>query len=317
MYFPILRSKQYELLALRACKQKLSNSNVITPIIEPVRENSRDTIRCIRELTEINADHIVICNPQIGEYAGMGQRSLNELIEEIKQESNLTKFAFCIHEETSVAELRAFEEITANRRVSLIHQSSYEAPEELSSIMSLNTFDYHFFIEQGTSRNYRRQFPRDLSVNIQDRVRKVARNADYANHPNEFFSDQHLTFQDDGLLGFGDFTILGDFFREGGGQAHVAAIHISYEQLSSNEIWIQRFLSGLHTVALPASELINEALMPFITFIEGHPEILEYSDACRELIEIHEEGRATNLGYIKKLIVWHHLELVDHLLSRN
>lgn len=40
MYFPILRGRQFELLAIRECVDKNIISNQILPIIEPVKLSS-------------------------------------------------------------------------------------------------------------------------------------------------------------------------------------------------------------------------------------------------------------------------------------
>ena len=40
MYFPILRGRQFELLALRECVNKSLLSNKIIPIVEPVKVSS-------------------------------------------------------------------------------------------------------------------------------------------------------------------------------------------------------------------------------------------------------------------------------------
>ena len=43
MYFPILRGRQFELLALRECVSKNILSNQIIPIVEPVKVSSTYT----------------------------------------------------------------------------------------------------------------------------------------------------------------------------------------------------------------------------------------------------------------------------------
>lgn len=43
MYFPILRGRQFELLALRECVNKNLLSNKIIPIVEPVKVSSTYT----------------------------------------------------------------------------------------------------------------------------------------------------------------------------------------------------------------------------------------------------------------------------------
>ena len=44
MYFPIFRGRQFELLALRECVSRGILSNLIIPIVEPVKVSSRVSI---------------------------------------------------------------------------------------------------------------------------------------------------------------------------------------------------------------------------------------------------------------------------------
>ncbi len=314
MYFPILRGKQYELLALRECKQKISDSGAITPIIEPVNTSVRDILKCIEKLSDANAPHIVLCNPQVGSYV-RDRRSLEDLIGKIHSLGDVTKFAYAIHDETTSNELDYFKSLAGDKRISLIHHSTYSDVQELSSIINSEFFDFHVFIKQSTSRHYRNQFLKEKSVVIQDSFRKVQRNADYANPDTEFLSDQHLTYQEDNLLGFGDYSIIGDYFKPGGGQAHVAAIHLAYEKPPLGEIWVKHFLSEIYDYPNPPAELISEALTETIPFIREH-EMTNYSSACQDLIDLYETGRATSLGWVKKVSIKHHIELMIHLLTR-
>lgn len=67
MYYPILRGKQNELLALR----ELVEANVLgnyTPIIEPVKNNFSSLIKAIEELNKKGIEPVVIVNPDKGDF---------------------------------------------------------------------------------------------------------------------------------------------------------------------------------------------------------------------------------------------------------
>ena len=67
MYFPILRGRQFELLALRECVNKSLLSNKIIPIVEPVsythliRQTGED-IRIIHIAVKITHNPAPSCN---------------------------------------------------------------------------------------------------------------------------------------------------------------------------------------------------------------------------------------------------------------
>lgn len=62
MYFPILRGRQFELLALRECINKKILSDRIIPIIEPVKASSTYT-KTIDAFIEAKHPIAVVRNP--------------------------------------------------------------------------------------------------------------------------------------------------------------------------------------------------------------------------------------------------------------
>ena len=62
--------------------------------------------------------------------------------------------------------------------------------------------------------------------------------------------------------------------------------------------------------------LVSEALPKLVEFIEENEAALAFSNACREFKEIHESGERTSLGKIKKISIKHHIELMNHIISR-
>ena len=73
MYYPYLRGKMYELLAVRELIEKnLIDSDYISPIIEPVRDNSNFN-NLLKAAYEAKYKLNVISNPQVGEYKDVDQ----------------------------------------------------------------------------------------------------------------------------------------------------------------------------------------------------------------------------------------------------
>ena len=67
MYFPILRGRQFELLALRECVNKNLLSNKIIPIVEPVKVSSTYT-KTVDSFIKAGKPIAVIRNPQVGSW---------------------------------------------------------------------------------------------------------------------------------------------------------------------------------------------------------------------------------------------------------
>lgn len=67
MYFPILRGRQFELLALRECVSKNILSDKIVPIVEPVKVSSTYT-KTVDSFIKTGRRISIINNPQVGSW---------------------------------------------------------------------------------------------------------------------------------------------------------------------------------------------------------------------------------------------------------
>lgn len=65
-------------------------------------------------------------------------------------------------------------------------------------------------------------------VLFSDRFKKRERNVDYIKEEDEFFSDDHLFFSEEGYSGFSDYSIVGQEFNDSGFAPLAVAIHIVY-----------------------------------------------------------------------------------------
>ena len=73
MYFPYLRGKQFELLALRELVPlMMSNREKISPIIEPVK-NTSTLINTLSELRKGDINFNIIVNPSVGDFKNSQQ----------------------------------------------------------------------------------------------------------------------------------------------------------------------------------------------------------------------------------------------------
>ncbi|MCO7263695.1 MULTISPECIES: sce7725 family protein [Pectobacteriaceae] len=315
MYYCYLRGKQYELLAVRASLSKIVQKNMAV-IVEPVRESTRDLYSCLRDACNQNARVILIINPKCGEIKN-NHRALEELIQGSIDINPNVELGFIVDDNTGANQLAAFFNSYSQFSKSIIHFGSYSNPSQLLNLqLSDPLFLNNVFIDGGCSSHYISSFGQANKVLIRDGLRRTSTNAGYANNIIEFFSDLHANYVSLGFQGFGDFSIVGDHFSEGGGQAVTAAIHITYDNLIVPDISIHHFLSDPRTTYEDVAILIDEALEKLDGFIKNtRPDILAWSTSCNELISIYNTpNNNTNLAYIKKLSIKHHFELMHHIL---
>ncbi|AIW21122.1 sce7725 family protein [Vibrio coralliilyticus] len=312
MYFPFFRARQYELLALRdtIIKEHISKQNV-KPIIEPVIEGTRDIFRFCDELEKVNMGFIFVVNPSKGYYVKNQKKILKLAGECINRNTNI-EFAFRVDDGTPIKSIAQFVQDFAEFRVSLIHQSSIKEITELKDAINTDNFAYNVFLKEGTSKKYRSKFAEYENVILEDSFNKVEPNSAYEGE--EFFNDTVFTYEERGYFGFGDYSIVGDHFSVGGGQARTCAIHITYEE-DDEEIWVKHFLSEPRENVDDGSTLAAEAIEALVSFVEENWTEEQYTNAIKEFVELQESGRQTSLAFVKKLSMRHHLELIDGILG--
>ena len=63
MYYPYLRAKQYELKALREFSAEHKGQNIITPILEPVKQQTNTLNLAIQDFLSNGLKFALILNP--------------------------------------------------------------------------------------------------------------------------------------------------------------------------------------------------------------------------------------------------------------
>jgi hypothetical protein len=304
MYFPYMRGKQYELLALKETATNLKNDKVF-PVIEPVKANVKPLITTINLLNQHSIYPHIIINPEVGELVG---NSPLGLISNLDNE----KYIPCIRINTSnvaVALALADQFITDNAIFSLYiqeHVSTSLAKYMKASVVNL--------IREHSS--YPPQYINSAphSVILRDSFPLKPRNADYPIAP-VFFSDAHLTYNNGVLpnqIGFGDFLTMGEKWSEGGGPAYVVAVHISY---------IDNYMYVKHCISVSGSDnqqdsgsKFLEALQFQVTFANNTISVDQNTLGFQGFLDLYKRKHFSGLGVSKKLSMMHHLETISEFL---
>ena len=133
--------------------------------------------------------------------------------------------------------------------------------------------------------------------------------------PFEHFSDLHITFEDEGMDGFGDFLIVGDDYSESGVPAYAVAIHVTYLQ-SDDDMHIFHFVSDRIDSPVDPGGKFLEALKKLTAELNRDNSQLMETDACKEYQNLYDKQHFPGLGYVKKLSMQHHIELIANFQSR-
>ncbi len=308
MYFPYLRGKQFELIALRELGALMSSkSEKISPIIEPVKDSS--TLRStLKELVQKNINFNFIINPRVGSFINSFEILIKILEENLNGYTNF-QLTLIVDKTTQqgIADLIKFtNQITINhKRYTLIHNSEIggNSIEQLNASLAVK---YNLIYFSKTSRRYYREFNQDTRVSLDDYFRKLDRNADYLQVPVSDFSEEYKFYTDDNFVGFSDFLTIGDIYSESGFLPRAVAIHLSY--IDQDKIKIRHFTSDSNQDSSDIGGKFAEALQKLVNWC-NETNITE-TEGIRIFKELHNRGHFPGLGSIKKISTINHIELV-------
>ena len=309
MYYPYLRGRQYELIALRELVENRLIGEKVVPIIEPIKPTSTLS-STLRTFNMTKKKCAVVMNPEVSDFASQITSSTNNnrIIPEIVDFINMDNVikAFILNDEAETFLRNRTDEFRSQvMTISTspdgldIHENLFE---NVSPAMSL--------IPEGALR-FKRSI-KESKVLFEDRFNKAQKNADYSKQKDEFFSDDHNFYIDEGYSGFADYSVIGAEYSETGFAPLAVAIHIVYFG-KKNELRVKHFVSDTN----------NDINDPAGKFGEAVGKLYEWSNESNiyrtrglsELISCHLQGRYPGLGTVKKYSIMHHLELVNRYLE--
>ncbi|HDR4509984.1 TPA: sce7725 family protein [Bacillus cereus] len=311
MYFPIIRGRQYDLLALRELQTKKLLSEKIIPIIEPIKMSST-LLSTVKAFEENDREIIIVSNPKVGSFTG--ELALSSVYQQYKKMmlSDCVIIGHHLNKESMGQIVHLQKEFGIElENLAIIHseRSLVRSYKEIfdDEVARINVIP--------TDNAFRRQLDGQELVGLDDKFNKLPRNADYIEQENEFFSEEHLFFEEDGYVGFSDFSVIGEEYNEGGFAPYAVAIHIVYPN-SENALEIMHFVSDSNDDISDPAGKFSEALEKLIHWYNT-----SISDARMETLAMgcfkrhHEEGTYPGLPTLKKLSIMHHLELIGRLLD--
>ena len=232
MYFPFMRAKQFELVALREIIESHNIENRIIPIIEPVNRKISALLRTLKDFDDKDLSYILVVNPKLGDFdATMGNSiptEIGEVLKKLGSNSSCIK-AYQISFKTTSTDVSHFLVSTAGEKVAIIHSYNYVDSVNLNRELDKHSnVAFNCFERKHTSSSYRDSFQDQPKVILEDAFNKQTKNEYYDD--DEYFSDLINTFSSAGFVGFGDYVIVGEDWTVSGGPAHTVAIHLTYKK---------------------------------------------------------------------------------------
>lgn len=298
MYYPYLRGKQFDLLALKEALSRGLLSNKIHPVIEPVRDSA--TLKNVIELFQKKHHPIaVIQNPQVGQFKLFDQHVHSWTV---KEHSSVVSAQILTPENLN--------DVLDSPPTFLIFDGQHY-PKDAEVWKQLAGVDSKFLIPDAS--RFRIWLPENKIV-IRDSFQTRKHVESYADKTDDFFSDDYLFFHEDGYSGFSDFTIEGSRYFDKGFPSRALAIHLTYIDAYSN-IRVKHFVSDSNDSAKDQALKFLEAGDKMKKWIMRHHHQLLITSGMIELLALYQQQKFPGLGVLKKWSLMHHLELISQLLD--
>lgn len=308
-YYPYFRGKQYELICIKENAELLSKAG-FCPVIEPVRSDIGSMVRCLSEVEKYGVRAFVVANPGCGLLKDGFPVDFNASLSELIDASEGLSWIYRTQGvEDGGAEISAGE-------VALLHDRSADVSLiKASAIKVAAVFSPNIFVDtKDSGALYRRHFKDTPRILIRDGFRKK-KNSDYIDPEVEHFSDLYLTYQDEGMDGFGDFLTVGDDYAEGGGPAYAVAIHLTFvDEDKESSIFIRHFVSDSNLTPADPAGKFSEALRKLAEAARAPNSKIKKTRAVVEFLDLHDRAHYPGLGYVKKLSMQHHIELMADIV---
>jgi len=312
MYYPYLRGKQFELILLR------DNSDIILgnahPIIEPVRKDFKSLERALDILSKKEIQYTLIINPITGE-SPVPKESILNFTNNTSIDLAPVSLGYILDADSNIDELVELLNEYHDKNFSIIHYGYPNSRIIAEKISVFSNIRRHIFIDGYAGKLYQRHLKKDdiARILIRDGFKAQRKNALYPE--SEHFSDLHITYPDEGMDGFGDYLTVGDDYSETGGPAYAVAIHLTYLNVE-DDIFIYHFVSDRTDSPTDPGGKFLEALEKLIKKGEEDGSQIFKSKAYNEFKVLYEKQHYPGLGYVKKLSMQHHVELIINFLSR-
>ncbi len=306
MYFPYLRGRQFELIALRELVEKGVLSSRITPIIEPVKLSST-LVKTIEAYGENSKQLAIITNPKVGSFSSDAKEEKNQKLKEsfsasLKENNNIL-YMYLLR---ASSKPEKFIEKYADNMGTICNDKDAIPVYETN----FSETDVKFNLipdESGFRRKVRKN-----RVLLADKFNKQERNNDYMEIDDEPFSEDHLYYSEDGYVGFADYSVVGEEYNETGFAPYAVAIHIVYFD-TDESLRVKHFVSDSNDDISDPAGKFQEALSKLV---EWNVEKKLDTVAMKEFEDLYRREAYPGLGTVKKLSIMHHLELIGKYLDK-
>lgn len=301
IYFPYLRGRMYDLLALKELCEADQLSQKIVPIIEPVRD-SKELQETVAVFIKKQQPFSVIANPQVSVY-GLNDTKLYPL-------PVMDSLDFYYPSAILAADFTSefLDKKKGQHSILVVH--NYELLKAYQDSQILQKVD-HVLIPD-VARIH--ALVPDKAASLTDPLTFVRHVEDYAALEDEFFEPADWYQQVDNFHGFGDYSMVGHVYFDKGMPSRAIALHLIYVT-KDGTLRIHHFVSDSNEKMSGQKEKFFEALHKMIDWADKNINGLNLTPALQSLLDYGQQEKFPGLGMVKKLSLMHHLQLMNRLLN--
>lgn len=315
MYFPYIRGRQFDLLALRDLVEKNLLHEHIVPVIEPVSLSST----LVSTITQFNTKKhplAIIQNPEVGSFSeefGNFDGAIGNASRKLDFKAAMLQPAVLqalIMNNEAPGVLSDIVALGIQKQDILVVLNDRDMLKQYQNLFASDAPRYTIIPDEGT---FRRNITENKVV-LTDSFQRQERNADYNRREDESFSDIHLYYRDEGYVGFADYSIIGDSYNEAGFAPYAVAIHIVYPAIDKS-LRVRHFVSDSNQDINNPAHKFYQALKKMVQWYEKNERVVPLTLGLKILLDHYQAQTYPGLGSLKKLTIMHHLELMGKLLD--
>jgi hypothetical protein len=304
MYYPFLRGRQFELIALREFSQSQSKSNnEVIPIIEPVRDSFNSLKIAFDIFKENDFRFALVLNPEVGELQDKNVlQSLDDLLPE--------NFVPALHVKNNSAKIiEIIKQNNLKNVMLLLSRSTDITKHDFYKLLHTDDIAYIVTEENKSLRRKCRKMKKKVIL-LEDCFEKQNKSSDYLGIPEQKYTEENIFYKEDGYAGYADYAGISSEYSEGGTLPYAVSIHLTYKK-SNGEIWIKHFTSESNENRENIQGKFAQAAEKAIKFLNKEK---IHTVASEELREYYQENKYPGLGMVKKISIKHHIELMNSLI---
>lgn len=309
MYYPLLRARQFELIALRELVAENLTQGFITPILEPVKKTHNNLKIAFDIFAKKQQRIYLVANPIVGETKG-DSKNILDFLHGFRPES--VKVAFYYNQNASFINT-CIDEYELDECMLLCDKDISTEDLEFEGLLS-DTRITHVNVESpDRNRSLNRLIKSHDKVYIRrdDLFEKQNRNSDFLDIQEHRFSEEHIFYREEGFSGFSDYSVLSSEYSDTGSTPRAVVIHLTYLN-GQNQIWVRHFTSVTNDSIANVQGKFAEAAEKAVKFCRD----MNFSNsAIAELENYFDEQRYPGLGTVKKISIKNHLIVVRNYLN--